>query len=49
MVNIVCDKITEELIVVARQIAERQKDVVRLVSLTDILEVKCDGATDKDV
>ena len=40
MVNIFCDAITKELIVVALQISHTQNDVVRLVAPTETLEVK---------
>ena len=39
MVNIFCDNITQELIIVAMQISHTQREVVRLVAPTDTLEV----------
>lgn len=40
MVNIFCDTITEELIVVAMQISRTQRVAVRLVAPTDTVEVR---------
>ena len=41
MVNIFCESITRELIIVAGQISNDQRDIVRLISPTETLEVKC--------
>ena len=41
MVNIFCEAITDELIFAAAQISSAQRDVVRLVTPTETLEVKC--------
>lgn len=40
MVNIYCDTINEEMMFVARLIANRQKDVVRITTPTEIVEVR---------
>ena len=39
MVTIACDVITNELLHVAKTISERQKDVVKIITPTDVLEV----------
>lgn len=39
MVNIYCDTITQEMKEVAREIADRQKDVVKIITPTETLEV----------
>ena len=39
MVTITCDSINDELLQVAKTISERQKDVVKIITPTDVLEV----------
>ena len=39
MVNIYCDTITQEMKKVALEIADRQKDVVKIITPTGTLEV----------
>lgn len=39
MVTITCDSFNDELLQVAKTISERQKDVVKIITPTDVLEV----------
>lgn len=49
MVNIYCEVIDQEMIEIARMIANKQKDVVVINAPNETMEVSYDGTSDEDV
>lgn len=49
MVNIYCEVIDQEMIEIARMIANKQKDVVVINAPNETMEVHCDETSDEDV